>query len=329
MTIISTKGGEIGMYLTKLIQDGMIVLKRMDVPLYSSKFSKKTYTVHQHLLCLCIKEIQQQSYRDCRDFLDEFDRLQEILELTDVPHFTTLQKCLQRFPPRWYKMLLKQLTCLVKSRASAVIDGTGLMQTQASFSYIKRIGRKIKRRDFFKIIIVMNPDDGFILSYKGVQGNRHESPWFIPLLDDITIPLDDVCSDKGFDSEKNQRYVMMKRKARSFIDVRDVPKHGRYRKQVYRRKQQDSDQWKTRYKQMRNSIESKNASVKHRFGDFIPGKNIHNRRRYLAIRIFVANLITMQKSRNPLILIYLIIEDFYTPLIWKLLYTEEHMKYIK
>ena len=301
------------MYLTKLIQDGMIVLKRIKVPLYSSKFSRKDFTIHQHLLYLCIKEIQQQSYRDCRDFFDEFNQLQEALGLTKVPHFTTPQKCLQRFPPRWYKMLLKQLTCLVKSRASAVIDGTGLMQTQASFSYIKRIGRHIKRRDFFKIIIVIDPDDGFILSYKGVQGNRHESPWFIPLLDDITIPLDDVCSDKGFDSEKNQRYVTMKRKARSFIDVRDVPKRGRYRKQVYRRKQQDSDQWKTRYKQMRNSIESKNASVKHRFGDFIPGKNIHNRRRYLAIRIFVANLITMQKSRNPLFLIYLIIEDFYTP----------------
>ena len=301
------------MYLTKLIQDGMIVLKRMDVPLYSSKFSKKTYTIHQHLLCLCIKEIQKQSYRDCRDFLDEFDQLQEILGLTDIPHFTTLQKCLQRFPPRWYKMLLKQLTCLVKSRANAVIDGTGLMQTQASFSYIKRIGRQIKRRDFFKIIIVIDPDDGLILSYKGVHGNCHESPWFIPLLDDIPIPLDDICSDKGFDSEKNQRYVVVKRKAHSYVDVRGKPKRGRYRKQTYRKKQQDPDQWNSRYKQMRNCIESKNASVKHRFGDFIPGKNIYNRQRYLAIRIFAANLITIGKSRNPLFLIYFIIEDFYTP----------------
>jgi len=62
------------MYLTKLVRSGMIVLKRMNVPLYSSKYSKKTYTIHQHLLCLCIKEIQKQSYRDCRDFLDEFER---------------------------------------------------------------------------------------------------------------------------------------------------------------------------------------------------------------------------------------------------------------
>lgn len=302
------------MYLTKFIQDGMIVLKRMDVPLYSSKFSKKTYTIHQHLLCLCIKEIQQQSYRDCRDFLDEFDRLQEILNLTTIPHFTTLQKCLQRFPPRWYKMLLKQLTCLVKSRANAVIDGTGLMQTQASFSYISRIRRQIKRRDFFKIIIVIDPDDGLILSYQGVHGNCHESPWFIPVLNEIPIPLDTVCSDKAFDSEKNQRYVMIERKARSFIDVRMTVKRGRYRKQVDRRKQQDPDLWKKHYCHMRNAIESTNARFKHRFGDYIPGKNINSRRRYLAIRILALNLSILQKSEKSTILFLLFIEGFYTPI---------------
>ena len=301
------------MYLTTLAKDGMIVLKRMNVPLYSSKYSKKTYTIHQHLLCLCIKEIQQQSYRDCRDFLDEFDNLQEALGLTQVPHYTTPQKCLQRFPTRWYKMLLKQLICLVKSRANAVIDGTGVMQTRASFSYIKRIGRKIKKRDYFKVIIVIDPDDGFILSHKGVHGNRHESPHFIPLVDNIPVPLDDICSDKGFDSEKNQRYVIKERKARSFVDIRGKPKRGRYRKQVYRRKQKDPDQWKSRYRQMRNCIESKNSSMKHRFGDYIPGKNIHNRRRYLAIRVFAANLITLHKSGKIIFLFCIIIEDFYTP----------------
>ena len=119
------------MYLTKLVKDGMIVLKRMDVPLYSSKYSKKTYTIHQHLLCLCIKEVQKQSYRECRDFLDDFDNLQEALGLTKVSHYTTPQKCLQQFPPRWYRFLLRQLTLLVKSRTSATIDGTGMTQTQA------------------------------------------------------------------------------------------------------------------------------------------------------------------------------------------------------
>ncbi|OYT57125.1 hypothetical protein B6U70_02745 [Euryarchaeota archaeon ex4484_162] len=66
-----------------------------------------------------------------------------------------------------------------------------------------------------------------------------------------------VCSDKGFDSEKNQQYVQKERNACSFVDVRGIPKRGRYQKQVYRRKQRDPDQWQQRYRQMRNCIESK------------------------------------------------------------------------
>lgn len=119
------------MYLTKLVRNGMIVLKRMDLPLYSSKFSRKDYTIHQHLPCLCIKEIQRQSYRDVAEFLDDFNGLQEALGLKQGPHFTTLQKFLKRFPPRWYKMIHKRLICLIKSHVNAVVDGTGLMQTNA------------------------------------------------------------------------------------------------------------------------------------------------------------------------------------------------------
>jgi hypothetical protein len=117
----------------------------------------------------------------------------------------------------------------------------------------------------------------------------------------------------SFDSEKNQRHVRKEQKARSFVDVRGVPKRERYRKQVSRGKQRDPDQWKQRYRQMRNCIESKNSSVKHRFGDFIPGKNIHNRRRYFFIRVFAANLITLQKSGKIIFLIFIIAEDFYNP----------------
>jgi hypothetical protein len=38
----------------------------------------------------------------------------------------------------------------------------------------------------------------------GLHGSYHEFPWFIPLLYDIPIPLENVCSDKGFVFERNQ-----------------------------------------------------------------------------------------------------------------------------
>jgi hypothetical protein len=106
---------------------------------------------------------------------------------------------------------------------------------------------------------------------------------------------------------------VIERKARSFIDVRMTVKRGRYRKQVDRRKQQDPDQWKKHYCHMRNAIESTNARFKHRFGDYIPGKNINSRRRYLAIRILALNLSILQKSEKSTILFLLFIKGFYSP----------------
>ena len=89
---------------------------------------------------------------------------------------------------------------------------------------------------------------------------------------------------------------MITRKAHSYLDVKENPKRGRYRKQTYRKKQHYQESWKQKYCKMRNTIESTNARFKHRFGEYIPGKNIHNRRRYLAIRVFALNLISLQKS---------------------------------
>jgi hypothetical protein len=135
-----------------------------------------------------------------------------------------LNKFLKRFPPRWFKFLLRRLVELLGSRHRVTVDGTGIKLTTASYSYIKRIGKKIKKRDCFKVILAIDSDDGTILAFRGVHGNRHESPFFIPLLEDIPGKLVDVCGDKGFDSKKNQRYVQIDRKAHSFIDVRKEPK---------------------------------------------------------------------------------------------------------
>ena len=301
------------MHLTGIARSGMIVIKRMDVPLYSSKYSRKDYTIHQHLMSFCVKELEEHSYRDHTDLLEEFSELREALKLDKVPHYTTLNKFLKRFPPRWFKFLLKRLVELMGSKHRVTVDGTGIKLTTASYSYIKRIGKKIKKRDCFKVILAIDSDDGTILAFRGVHGNRHESPFFIPLLEDIPGKLIDVCADKGLDSKKNHKYIQKDRKAHSFLDVRKEPKRGRYRKSVYRRKKKYPKRWKKAYRRRRNRIESKNYSFKHRFGDYIPGKNIHFRRKYLGIRIFALNLYNSQNHNLSIFSIFMIVEVFYSP----------------
>ena len=65
---------------------------RAALPAYSSKFSKKDFTRHQHLAILALKTFLRTSYRGIVDILHDWADLRDALGLRKVPHFTTLQK---------------------------------------------------------------------------------------------------------------------------------------------------------------------------------------------------------------------------------------------
>jgi hypothetical protein len=62
------------------------------LPLYSSRFSPRKFTLHQLFACLALKEFQRCDYRKICELLRDSESLREAIGLRDVPHFTTLQK---------------------------------------------------------------------------------------------------------------------------------------------------------------------------------------------------------------------------------------------
>ena len=79
------------------------------IPLFSSKFSRKTYTQHQLLLLLLLKEYLSEDYRDTVELTEVMDTLREKLQLDAVPHFTTIQKFCQRIRSSTFSRLLTGL----------------------------------------------------------------------------------------------------------------------------------------------------------------------------------------------------------------------------
>jgi hypothetical protein len=65
---------------------------RAALPAYSSKFSKKDFTRHQHLAILALKTFLKTGYRGIVEILHDWSDLRQALGLTKVPHFTTIQK---------------------------------------------------------------------------------------------------------------------------------------------------------------------------------------------------------------------------------------------
>jgi hypothetical protein len=70
---------------------------RAALPAYASKFSKKTYTQHQHFAMLVLRQFLGTDYRGIEQHLRDWSDLRAALGLTgDIPDHSTLQKAADR-----------------------------------------------------------------------------------------------------------------------------------------------------------------------------------------------------------------------------------------
>ena len=66
------------------------------LPKYSSRFSRKEYTQHQHFAVLVLRQFFRTDYRGIVQLLSEWAELREALGLEQIPHYSTLCYAEQR-----------------------------------------------------------------------------------------------------------------------------------------------------------------------------------------------------------------------------------------
>jgi hypothetical protein len=76
----------------RFIQTAISVVMSTHLKPYSCKFSKKTYTQNQLLVLILFKDYRNQHYREFIEDVGDMEGVQETLDLSVVPHFTTIQK---------------------------------------------------------------------------------------------------------------------------------------------------------------------------------------------------------------------------------------------
>ena len=72
------------------------MLAKESLPLYAHRFSPKKFTQPQLFACLVLKTFLRRDYRSITDLLADCPDLCQLIDLTHVPHFTTLQKAARR-----------------------------------------------------------------------------------------------------------------------------------------------------------------------------------------------------------------------------------------
>jgi len=84
------------------------ILRYARIPLVLHRKSNHVFTVWQHLSLLTIRQYEGKSYRMFTEWLVEAHYLRTFLKISRIPHFTTLQKFMDRITGTF---LHRMITC--------------------------------------------------------------------------------------------------------------------------------------------------------------------------------------------------------------------------
>src|ERR671911_2352818 len=102
------------------------VLKKARIPLFLRRKSNHIFTVWQHLVLLVVRQYEAKSYRMFVEWLVEAYYLREFLQLSHIPHFTTLQKSADRVNSMLLEKIISSFIILTGTRhIFAGIDSSG------------------------------------------------------------------------------------------------------------------------------------------------------------------------------------------------------------
>jgi hypothetical protein len=259
------------------------------VPLYGSRFSRKDFTLHQHVILLVLRSVERKPYRDFVAWLEVSETVVEVLGLSKIPHYTTLQKAADRLPPGLLERLVGLVgRLLVEDDYTAAVDGTGFSLDFSSRYYCERIGRKDRHASYLKASLAGDMKSQAILACRLRLKRRHDSIDFKPVLRKIrdTKPST-VVADRGYDSENNLRFVEQELDATGVISLRNRDKPLEKTKGELRRQlKQDFPQ--EVYRQ-RSKIETIISVIKRKYGSTIHSRKHRTKKNELHFKLIAYN----------------------------------------
>lgn len=160
------------------------------------------------MVLLVMRQYEGKSYRLFVDWLVEAYYLRMVLQLSRIPHFTTLQKFTERISGTILEKIISSFIIFTNIGHLFVgIDSSGFKATHASQYYTERA--KLRRK-YIKLSLAAEVLQQIICTIKIRRApTRHDNIDFRPLITKTSeiLPLSVVIGDKAYDSEVNHILV--------------------------------------------------------------------------------------------------------------------------
>lgn len=241
----------------------------LSLPEYSSKFSRKDYTLRQHVAMLCIKVKVKQRYREFCEILDLMPEIKTLLGLDKVPHWTTVDKAFLRLRNSVLAALLQ-----VESSGFASIDATGFDRRHASKQYLNRCRMHIKS---LKATLLVDVRKQEVIDLHCTMTRKHDSKIVLPLTKHHRLRI--LCGDMGYDDNK-VRKTLRSRGIRPLIPHREFMKKQKYWNSMMNKKLYHK----------RSLCETVNSVIKRKYTDTLYSKDWRDQFKEMILLAIVYNI---------------------------------------
>jgi len=273
----------------RFIQATISVVKSIHLNPYSSKFSKKIYTQHQLLVLILFKDFRNQHYREFIEDVGDMAEVQEILDLSEVPHFTTLQKFISRIKTLYLRFTFRKTVDLFYSFDENIpitaIDSSGFTSGYCSHYFSERTGKI--RKHFLKTSISIDTDQQVITGFIASKSRVHDTRHAVKLLRQCHKIRKSDCyvMDKGYDSEAIHRLIREELHANSVIPIRSWKNDvigGTYRQEM-------AQHFNDTIYPRRQLVENKFSVLKRKFNGDLKARRFLIQMKEIANKMIVCN----------------------------------------